>query len=101
MAQTISDRVLELGFSLPAPAKAVGNYAPRLRIGNMLYISGQLPNSEFCNGSTAVKAAQLCAMNLIAQIAAEVGDDLSQIAHIVRLGGFVNAHRNFSDHTIR
>ena len=43
MAQTISDRVLELGFSLPAPAKAVGNYAPRLRIGNMLYISGQLP----------------------------------------------------------
>ena len=38
-------------------------------------------------------------MNLIAQIAAEVGDDLSQIAHIVRLGGFVNAHRNFSDHT--
>ncbi len=141
MSQSISTRIAELGLSLPKPALAVGNYVPRLRIGNMLYISGQLPVLEGtpqflgkvnvmqdqrslpdrregsetayhperakndrrrdrnnCFGTAAVEAAQLCALNIIAQIAAEVDDDMAKVAHIVRLGGFVNAGKDFTEH---
>ena len=137
---SIKARITELNLILPDPAPAVGNYVPRLRIGNMLYISGQLPvldgipqyqgkvhvmeeqrsfddrrvrrtdslepernidrrkNRRNCFGNLAIKAAQLCALNVIAQIVAEVDDDMTQIAHIVRLGGFVNAKTDFAEH---
>ena len=141
MAHSIKARVAELELNLPEPAQAVGNYVPRLKVGNILYISGQLPvlagvpqylgrvnvmedrrvlqdrrnnhnhegyperarddrrqNSSNCFGADAVQAAQLCALNIIAQIAAEVDDDMRKIAHIVRLGGFVHAHTDFTEH---
>ena len=141
MTQSIKACVAELGFTLPEPAQAVGNYVPRLRVGTMLYISGQLPvlagapqylgkvnvmtdqrvlqdrrkgndssdhphrarhdrrqDNNNCFGAEAMKAAELCALNIIAQIAAEVSDDMTQINHIVRLGGFVNTGGNFTEH---
>ena len=141
MPQSLKARIAELNLILPEPAQAVGNYVPRLRVGNMLYISGQLPvldgtpqyqgkvnvmedqrsvedrreggqtashpersridrrqDVHNCFGIMAIKAAQLCALNIIAQIAAEVDDDMTQIAHIVRLGGFVNANQHFTEH---
>ena len=46
----------------------------------------------------AIKAAQLCGLNIISQISDAVGDDLDRVEQIVRLGGFVSCCSNFSQH---
>jgi enamine deaminase RidA (YjgF/YER057c/UK114 family) len=42
------------------------------------------------------KAARACAINLLAQVKAAVGD-LDKVARVVRLGGFVNSAPGFLD----
>ncbi|RZJ82710.1 MAG: RidA family protein, partial [Brevundimonas sp.] len=41
---SIHARLAELGVTLPEPAKAVANYVPYVRTGELLHISGQLSN---------------------------------------------------------
>ena len=41
---TVAARLAELGINLPEPAKAVANYVPYVRSGNLVHISGQLSN---------------------------------------------------------
>jgi enamine deaminase RidA (YjgF/YER057c/UK114 family) len=84
----------------------VANYVPFVISGNMLFISGQVsagPDGlaqgrlgETLSLEDGKAAAKLCAINLIAQCKAAVGD-LSRIQRVVKLGGFVNAHPDFTD----
>jgi enamine deaminase RidA (YjgF/YER057c/UK114 family) len=84
----------------------VANYVPYVVSGNMLFVSGQVsagPDGlmqgrlgEDLSLEEGKGAARLCAINLIAQCKAAVGD-LSRIARVVKLGGFVNAHADFTD----
>ena len=76
---------------------------------NLIFVSGQLP---MANGAVVysgklgadvseqdgVDAAKLCAVNIIAQLEAATGGDLDRITRIVKLGGFVNAIPEFTDH---
>ncbi|APF39034.1 RidA family protein [Chelatococcus daeguensis] len=106
---TIDAVLAELGITLPTPAAPVANYLPYVRTGNLLVISGQL-----CLGldgkladahkgklgagispETGKEAARLCAINLLAQARAALGD-LSKIKRCVRLGGFINATPDFA-----
>jgi len=99
-------RLAELGITLPEPMAPVANYVPFVLSGNMLFISGQV--SAGPDGLTQGRlgedltleqgqaAAKLCAINLIAQCKAAIGD-LSRIQRVVKLGGFVNAHADFTD----
>lgn len=99
-------RLAELGISLPKPMAPVANYVPYVVSGNMLFVSGQVsagPDGlmqgrlgEDLSLEDGKTAARLCAINLIAQCKAAVGD-LSRIARVVKLGGFVNAHADFTD----
>ncbi|MDR3440966.1 RidA family protein [Telmatospirillum sp.] len=104
---TIETRLKDLGIILPAGAAPAANYVPFVQSGNMLHLSGQLP---FKDGKLAYlgrlddtvsteegyEAARLCAINLIAQIKAALGD-LDRVQRIVRLGGFVNSTAAFTD----
>lgn len=104
----IDQRLEELGLTLPQPAAAVANYLPYVITGNLVVISGQLPMVE---GRLAVSgklgtdltaeegrmAARLCAINVLAQLRAAIGD-LDRVTRVVRLGGIVNAADNFTDH---
>ncbi len=95
-----------LGITLPEPMAAIANYVPFVITGNQLYISGQV--SAGADGrvlgrlgddmqlAAGQAAARLCAINLIAQCKAAVGD-LTRIKQVVKLGGFVNAHPEFTD----
>ncbi|MBO6688243.1 MAG: RidA family protein [Hyphomonas sp.] len=99
-------RLAELGITLPKPMAPVANYVPYVVSGNMLFVSGQVsagPDGlmqgrlgEDLSLEEGKAAARLCAINLIAQCKAAVGD-LSRIARVVKLGGFVNAHADFTD----
>ena len=97
----IAARLEALGVALPSPAAPVANYVPYARLGAMLVISGQLPLGpdgkvapahigKLDAGfpvSVAAEAARLCAINLLAQARAAIGD-LDSIVRVVRLGGF-------------
>jgi len=95
-----------LGIELPEPMKAVANYVPYVISGKMLFISGQVSATstglmkgrlgEDMELSAGQAAARACGINLIAQCKAAVGD-LSKIKRVVKLGGFVNCHPDFTD----
>jgi len=99
-------RLAALSIKLPPPMKAIANYVPFVRSGNLLYVSGQVSNGpdglvtgrlgENMTLEQGQAAARLCAINLIAQCAAAL-DDLSRVKRVVKLGGFVNAHPDFTD----
>lgn len=103
---TPEDRLAELGITLPAPMAPVANYVPFVVTGNMLFVSGQVSAGadgllqgrlgENLSLEKGQAAARLCAINLIAQCKAAVGD-LSRINRVVKLGGFVNAAADFTD----
>jgi enamine deaminase RidA (YjgF/YER057c/UK114 family) len=105
----VENRLAALGIVLPVPAAPVANYVPFVVSGRLLVVSGQLPfgadgkldpaHVGKVGGSVAVEAAQaaarLCAINILAQAKAALGD-LDKIARCVRLGGFINTAPSFS-----
>lgn len=104
---TIESRLEELGIALPQAAAPAANYVPYVLSGNMLHLSGQLPME---NGKLAVtglvgrdvdvtaarRAAELCAINLLAQAQAALGD-LTRIRRVVKIQGFVASTPDFTE----
>ena len=104
---SIEDRLTSLGIELPQPNAPVANYVPFVRAGDLVHISGQV--SVDASGGvkgvvgvdvdfdTAVRAARICGINLIAQMKAACDGDLGRVVRIVKLGGFVQAGPEFFD----
>ncbi|WP_397414942.1 RidA family protein [Phenylobacterium sp.] len=101
------DRLAALGLTLPTPNAPVANYVPFVRVGDLVHISGQVSVDasggirgvvgEDVDFDTAVKAARICAVNLMAQMKAACDGDLSRLVRVVKLGGFVQAGPAFFD----
>jgi enamine deaminase RidA (YjgF/YER057c/UK114 family) len=108
MAGMIDKRLAELGIALPTPASPIANYVASVRNGNVLIVSGQLcfgadgklAAKGQLGGGVAIedgqKAARACAVNLLAQVKAAIGD-LDKVARVLRLGGFINSAPGFTD----
>lgn len=108
MSDTIEDRLKELGVSLPLPAAPAANYVPFILEGQQLYVSGQLPMGPSGIAFTGKlgadvsledgqSAAQACALNILAQAKAALGD-LERIERCLKLGGFVASTADFTEH---
>ncbi len=79
-----------------------------VRTGRLLVVSGQIcldaDGKLIAKGKLGaevsledgVKAAQACAINLLAQVKAALGD-LDKVTRVVRLGGFINSAPTFVD----
>ena len=109
MAGQIAARLAELGIVLPIPAAPVANYVPYVVSGNLVVISGQIPMRDGkvaytgkvtveIDAETAAVAAQLCFINLLAQLRAACDGDLDRVQRVVRLGGFIAAPASFTGH---
>lgn len=107
MGNAIEKRLLELGVELPSPAAPAANYVPFTQSGNLLTTSGQLPlkdgklmamgllGQEL--GTEAGKlAAKWCAVNILAQARAALGD-LQRIKRIVKITVFVASAPDFTE----
>ena len=106
MAGQVDKKLADLGIVLPTPASPVANYVPFVRIGSLLFVSGQicfdgqgkLVAKGKVGGNVTIedgqKAARACAINLLAQVKAALGD-LDRVARVVRLGGFINSEPTF------
>ena len=108
MAGMIESKLTELGLTLPALAAPIANYVGFVRTGDLLFVSGQLclgaDGKLVAKGKLGAevpiedgqKAARACAINLLAQIKAAVGD-LDRVVRVVRLGGFISSVPSFLD----
>jgi enamine deaminase RidA (YjgF/YER057c/UK114 family) len=107
MPKTIAEAVAALGHELPAAPAPAANYVPFIQAGNLLYISGQIAQDR--NGPAYIghlgntvsiedgqKAAQACALAIVAQVAAATGGDLARIRRVVKLGVFVASTPGFT-----
>jgi enamine deaminase RidA (YjgF/YER057c/UK114 family) len=106
MAGQVDKKLADLGILLPTPASPVANYVPFVRTGSLLFVSGQicfdvqgkLVAKGKVGGNVTIedgqKAARACAINLLAQVKAALGD-LDRMARVVRLGGFINSEPTF------
>lgn len=103
----IETHLASLGVTLPTPAAPAANYVPFVESRGMLYVSGQIPvgpsGIEFVGRlgegfgiEEGRAAARLCAINLLAQARAALGD-LDRIARVVKLTGFVASAPAFVD----
>ena len=106
----IESRLKELGLTLPTPVAPVANYVPYVISGSMLVISGQI-----CVGldgkiadahkgklggevdmAAGQAAARLCAINVLAQAKAALGD-LEKIRKLVKITVFVASTPDFTE----
>src|SRR5258705_2958880 len=101
MAGTVEQKLAAQGVVLHDPASPVANYVGFVRTGNLLFVSGQvcvnpegklIAKGKLGAGVTVEQgsaAARGCAINLLAQIKAALGD-LDKVVRVVRLGGVVD-----------
>lgn len=104
---SITDRLSELGITLPdAPAPAA-NYVPFVKVGNIVYVSGQISSGPdgFITGklgadmdvAAGAAAAKTCAISLLAQVKAACDGDIEKLVRVIKLTGFVNSTQDFTD----
>lgn len=108
MAGIVEKKLQEFGITLQEPRAPMANYVPYVRTGNLLTVSGQIclggdgklvAKGRLGDGVTiedGQKAARACAINLLAQVKAAVGD-LDKVVRVVRLGGFINSAPSFTE----
>lgn len=107
MAGKIDAHLADLGISLPTATAPVANYVPYVISGKLVHISGQITmeNGELkfvgklgadYDVETGQQAARLCALNLVAQLKAAIGD-LDKVTRVVKLNAFVNSAPDFTD----
>lgn len=106
----IDVRLAEKGLKLPESPPPLFNYVPYVVTGNLVFIAGQVPIA----GDTKLtgrlgddytleqgqKAAQLCGLNILAQLKSAVKGDWSRVVRCVKLGGFVQCTPDFTDMSV-
>jgi enamine deaminase RidA (YjgF/YER057c/UK114 family) len=108
MPGTVEMKLADLGIILQQPAAPIANYVGFVRSGQLLFVSGQIcldsggklvakgKLGADVNIEDGQKAARACAVNLLAQVKAALGD-LDKVKRVVRLGGFINSAPSFLD----
>ena len=108
MSYNVEENLKKYGIKLESPSTPAANYITYTIVGNLVFISGQLP---FKNGSLpitgivgetvsvedGIKMAELCALNLLSQLKQACSNDLNRVTKVVKLGGFVASSKNFGD----
>ena len=104
----ISENLKKLNINIPNAPAPVGAYVAYKIIGNLLYISGQLPigmDGKIIKGTIGKnlsledgqKAAKLCAINILSQAKKAMDGDLNKIKNCIKITGFVNSTDDFTD----
>ena len=104
----VSEKLKQLNIELPKAPDPVGAYVAFKKIGNLLYISGQLPigpDGKITKGKIGKnlsledgqKASKLCVINILAQASKAMNGDLDKIKNCIKITGFVNSTDDFFD----
>src|SRR4030095_8101563 len=103
----VEARLRQLELELPQPSKPGANYVPFVRVGDLVFLTGQLSQwngerrfvgklgREF-QLAEGQQAARLCALNLLAHLRVALDGDLDRVQRTVRLAGYVNSTPDFT-----
>lgn len=100
--QTPESRLIEMGIALPSVRPAVGNYVGCVRVGNLLFTSGQGVDEyhgklgKEVSVEDGYKAARQSMLNLLSVVKQELGE-LSKVKRVVKILGFVNSTEDFTE----
>lgn len=108
MSGVVAGRLAALGLVLPPVPPPRGAFKPFSRMGSTLYLAGQIcewdgevrlagPVGAVHDLAAGQKAAQLCALNLLASLSLALDGDLDRVVACHRLGGFVYATPGYPD----
>ena len=103
----LSDQLRRLNITLPPVSGPYGAYIPAKRVGNLIYVAGQVPMRDGqvtatghipsqCSIDDALKAARLCAINCVAAVQSLPGG-IDQLVGVARVGVYVNSDATFTD----
>jgi enamine deaminase RidA (YjgF/YER057c/UK114 family) len=109
MAGRIETKLAEIGITLSPPMAPIANYVPYVVTGNLVVVSGQVPARDgvvAVTGRVGVnlsieqgkEAARLCFVNLLGHLKAACDGNLDRVRRVVRLGGFIAAPPDFTQH---
>jgi enamine deaminase RidA (YjgF/YER057c/UK114 family) len=102
----LEEKLASLNITLQAPAGPFGAYVPAKRVGNLIYVAGQLPTKDGkllavgqvpsrCGIDSAKAAARQCVINALAAIKAIEGR-IDHLVGVVRVGAFVSSDTTFT-----
>ena len=105
---SFEEKIKELKTVLPEAKAPVGSYIATKKVGNLLFISGQISinsNGELIKGKIGkdlsledgYNAAKNCGLSIISQVKKACDDDLSKVKSCIKLTGFVNSTDDFID----
>ncbi len=104
---TAIEKLRQYGYELPAAKAPVASYLPIVRTGNLLYVSGQISTGdngvvtgrlgENMNVVQGGNAAELAALNVLAQVVHNGGIELDAIKRVVKVTVFVASTPEFTD----
>ena len=103
---SFQNKLEQLKIKLPEAKAPVGNYVAAKIAGKMLFISGQISIDDKgklikgkigkdLNTEQGYKAAERCALNIVAQVKQACNNDLTKIKSCIKLTGFVNSTEDF------
>ena len=101
------ENLKKLNINLPKAPDPVGAYVASKIVGNLVFISGQLPlntDGKIIKGKVgkeinleqSQEASKLCALNLVAQLKKICGS-LDKVKSCVKITGYVNSVDSFID----
>ena len=102
------EKIKDLNIKLPEAKAPVGSYVAAKKVGNLLFISGQISidsNGNLLKGKVgkdlnteeAYNAAKNCGLSIISQVKKACDGDLSKVKTCVKLTGYVNSTDDFTD----
>ena len=105
---SFEEKIKELRIVLPEAKAPVGSYIATKKVGNLLFISGQISinsNGELIKGKIGkdlsledgYNAAKNCGLSIISQVKKACDGDLSKVKSCIKLTGFVNSTDDFID----
>jgi enamine deaminase RidA (YjgF/YER057c/UK114 family) len=106
---TAEERLERLGVELPLSIPPAGNYVRAVQTGNLLFLSGHLPDSagepiykgklgHDLSTEQGYEAARQAAINMLGTVRASVGS-LDRVLRIVKLLGMVSSTETFIEQT--
>lgn len=105
---TPEERLAEVGITLPPAPTPAASYVPWVRTGDLVFTAGQIPvvngvpvATGKLGGEVTLEqgqaAARQCALNVLAQLKAAVGE-LSAVRRLVKITVFVASASDFHSH---
>ena len=103
----LSEKLASLSIALPPVSGPFGAYVPAKRVGNLVFVAGQLPMKDGkllatgqvpskCSMELAREAAKQCVINALAAVQSLPGG-VDQLIGVVRVGAFVSSDTGFTE----